>query len=1709
MDDDNLDELVAHSPGPDGPPPVGSSELASDAEESSNGQSGDSEDDTGSEQDDDTDGEETEGLSEEEDLEDRSGSEDSEDGVEMATAAVKTQGKLDAGSAQNSDDDAESCPICLNAFRDQAVGTPETCAHYFCLDCIIEWSRNANSCPVDRTIFKCICIRAQFNGKILKKIPVENTRACETEEEDPTFCEVCGRSDREDRLLLCDGCDAGYHMECLDPPLQEVPVDEWFCPECAVPGVDTTHDAVPVSDEEVSLLLADVVPTTSRLRPRVGRTRAIARTRQSERVRATVNRNRISSARRVQHVPRYLMSSLLDETIEAVATGLSTAVYQRPLTPRIPAKRKRKAGRRKKVLGRKKTRSRSSVKSKSGSTRAKKRQHRVRKTKGRKLKNEVTARSRIARTLGLRRPVRGASIPSVCKPVDPCLGLMRADIGAASLSLFGDPYELDPFDSNEEQSADPPSPLSAKRRVLSRSALQSHQPVARPVAMGLSRRQLPAVAPEPSVEEAPVPDLLGSILSGQSLLMMSSADVVIHRDGSLSAKRAAPVSLQRNSVTQSREESRLRDNLQPGVPPSESVSSGLLGDRQPNSGPSCGDRTALRCLPARMVQTPVRSDSPLTPRSGLSGNLSDESRPSWKHSNSPRLNGSNIRVGSASTKMVTHHSFPPKNGVPGHPQRTGPRRPDFSKLPRIPKIRRPGSDGVQDPASASGQTVELPSTCISRLTGREGPGQPVRGRVDREPSSSGPQETGSHTSGSRPPAPSSHSSLAALGPSRGKGIGSSFESFRINIPGNAAHCSQLSSPGFCNTFRPVDSKVQRKESPSPLFSIKKPKRLTSEIYDPFDPTGSDSSPPSSSPESLGPGLLPSEITRTISINSPKAPAFQTVRCVTSYRVESIFGTEMESEAEPQAPGEPVSGMSELLSKGPTEGASDFEQEGLGEIEPMAIQSSTARAQRPSPSDPWDEEEGSCTPFFGSEERTVTCVTVEEPGVPPSPDAPQITTHRIVEFRASSRSRSTSSSRSRKKTKKKKKVVREHRRTRSSTRSGSRDRTSHSVSPVAEEHARRHRAKTKSRRSSSDRASSQDRAKRRKDRDDRDREHRRGPWGHSRTWRKSRSRSGSPGSSSCERHESRRRKRRHSGSRARGKDCSPHSSLERDRRHKHRERSRERMDKKESVTRSRERRRWRSRSPSLEHRPRRPHSREKRPHSPEKKEAVREVSPVPAPQGEPGQDGDHSIKPPVSEVSILPEVVSVLPEVVSVLPAVVEADLKPPGVPPVLAEPVACVPEDLDYGDSVEAGHVFEDFSNEAIFIQLDDMSSPPSPESTDSSPERDFPPNPILPPASLPQDSTLPTIQREVLATHSEGISKPIPQALAPSDQCLLRQDTVETTVTPLSTPAVVPTGQDSPMLTGRGCEAVRPKDAVAQAPLLRSRTLVKRVTWNLQEAEDSTPVLDKDPRLTTRHPHSLSVGSSGTPLQRPQRPQEGVWDAEDRALIGFQQAPFSELPPPIHVLQESGLPDADPSQPPGAPRAEGLPAVGTLHSAGGILAQVYSPNMPPPLAQPSSILPYALVSQPSVQLMLQGTLPLAGCGTAQSLAPVPTMPATASELAVPNTNNSEERTATPKTAAEKTKKEEYMKKLHMQERAVEEVKLAIKPFYQKREVTKEEYKDILRKAVQKICHSKSGEINPVKVANLVKAYVDKYRHMRRHKKAEAGEEPPTQGAET
>nr|XP_060636758.1 splicing factor, arginine/serine-rich 19 [Anolis sagrei ordinatus] len=161
--------------------------------------------------------------------------------------------------------------------------------------------------------------------------------------------------------------------------------------------------------------------------------------------------------------------------------------------------------------------------------------------------------------------------------------------------------------------------------------------------------------------------------------------------------------------------------------------------------------------------------------------------------------------------------------------------------------------------------------------------------------------------------------------------------------------------------------------------------------------------------------------------------------------------------------------------------------------------------------------------------------------------------------------------------------------------------------------------------------------------------------------------------------------------------------------------------------------------------------------------------------------------------------------------------------------------------------------------------------------------------------------------------------------------------------------------------------------------------------------------------------------------------------------------------------------------------------------ASLGPPQPPAPPTHP----PPSHLAAPPVSYLLQGSVPLGGCGSTPGT-PTGVLPGNLSQTSAgpPSSGIFASSSATDlgSTSSEgRGDSDKYLKKLHTQERAVEEVKLAIKPYYQKKEITKEEYKDILRKAVHKICHSKSGEINPVKVNNLVKAYVQRYKYFRKH----------------
>ncbi|KAF7794096.1 hypothetical protein EIP86_005226, partial [Pleurotus ostreatoroseus] len=45
-------------------------------------------------------------------------------------------------------------------------------------------------------------------------------------------CEICQKKDRGEEMLMCDGCDCGFHIFRLDPALSTISKGQWFCYVC-------------------------------------------------------------------------------------------------------------------------------------------------------------------------------------------------------------------------------------------------------------------------------------------------------------------------------------------------------------------------------------------------------------------------------------------------------------------------------------------------------------------------------------------------------------------------------------------------------------------------------------------------------------------------------------------------------------------------------------------------------------------------------------------------------------------------------------------------------------------------------------------------------------------------------------------------------------------------------------------------------------------------------------------------------------------------------------------------------------------------------------------------------------------------------------------------------------------------------------------------------------------------------------------------------------------------------------------------------------------------------------------------------------------------------------------------------------------------------------------------------------------------------------
>ncbi|XP_017578005.2 PHD and RING finger domain-containing protein 1 isoform X1 [Pygocentrus nattereri] len=1795
-----------------------SQEGATDSEED------DEDDDDASVDRDDEDGEEEDGED--------SGHEDAEKDLEGAVGSTSTD-----LAGLSSDEDAEKCPICLNSFHEQPVATPESCMHYFCLDCILEWAKNANSCPVDRIVFSNILLRKCFGGKVQKTIMVQKTVKAGQEEQvdldlEQTSCEVCGGSDREDRLLLCDGCDAGYHMECLTPPLDAVPVEEWFCPECAPNNHNTRRERS--SEDESSIL-----PTTSRSwLPTSRPTRAIARTQHSERVRANINRHRITQARTAAQIaPRYLMQSTwLDETINAVVAGLNTAVYVRDLTPRPRPRRRRRTVKRRKTKKEGKA-----TGGKTASTGVKRRKRRVRRTKSRKKlvqKMKTTTRGRIARSLGIKKPVRSSSIPSVYRPSEQTLGSMRADIGAASLSIYGDPFDLDPFDDESEETQQAPTPsslLEAKRRGLSRSALRSHQPVARPISAGLPSRRGQGIPQVQEVAEAaPVPDLLGSILSGQSMLLMDSSDVIINRDGSLKATKPVSLSLPRTSISGSSASEETRSTPSTEASPFKSARQPASSSLSPSAPPLQRRSSHSSPLPCPAPMTPVSPSSPtsLTPspvlgQSRLHTPVPHRPVPSHPAGTEQSQWGTCAFRGQTPTRIQSGASDA-RCGVRGDaPQQPPAKKPppkpvwlDVSGLPRIPKIKRESSSAVHGSSGSNGNN--LPASSMTSLAGDKGREHTVdqqRASVSQSRAvdsqrhrlhSAGPSSSFSNSFS----APSSSASVT----SNSRPSSSSAISFRISTSGNPWHARRLSAPEQALPVKDESAKKAQKDKQKLLTSHSQAKKpsVKSEIYDPFNPTGSDSSEseaeidcPEMEPRSsvsMQPAVEQTEgpvhqikaepmdmdspveeehSEMFVQVKNEPAPFKEDPWSLPSDQLASghmqmqsgslsavMAYSESPAMSDSESSGTPESPFTKALGRSRSSSTSSHHSDNKVKMEVKA-----EPEDEPSPVQPKCKSEpdvpkgnGLCeVPSLASssdvsskskQQEISPCPKPEEEGrqsesASQSPNSKELercnkkNKHSRSEerrhspsrspCRRQSRSRSKEKRRSRSRSKEKRRSrsrSKERRRSRSRSKERRRSRSrskerrrSRSRSKERKRSRSRSKERKRSRSRSKERRRSRSRSKERRQSRSRSKEKRRS---RSRSKEKRRSRSRSK---EKRRSRSRSRERRHSHLRDRRRSTRS-SSNESSRKRKAKRDSHERYDgrlkdghkrskdkkrsRSHSQSRSRSRSRERRREQTSSHRSSSAsrdggEARPKRKRSRSTSRDRKRRADVP--------ESSHQKERSTNKSTISTSVEATVPNHSLIKNALALKGKKDSGGNEcetrisVVSVKVQSEPSSPGYSTLIEGSKNPEEITKETPLISV-------------SNKPYEVKPKEIKQETIWPLDEVRePQLQIDIKEEREESYELcqelKNPEEIKIEDMTTTTEKSEEFSEISLSN-ASTPRNQTGYSL---------PQDEKSTNDTFDSSIQVKiEQIWpdddddddgggddpysdnaliiNLCPADPAPMVCKKEPDGESPSlPVVAKEEMEVEPLQAPCLVKQEPVDSSDEDInvdylidnldfIKKEMKEGSVTDPAGAVEPQTDLQEVSTESK--QEMESSLVVAGTKAKSQGkrVTWNIQEPEGP----QPEKMSKLALFK---LKLKQEGSRKAASTSftydSSQESATVqvgakPTVTSLNPPAQGGRSNSGQRGSKSHKEELlqDPQQKDKYMKKLHMQERAIEEVKLAIKPFYQKRDITKEEYKEILRKAVQKVCHSKSGEINPVKVANLVKAYVDKYKHARKHHKS-------------
>ncbi|CAH1422373.1 unnamed protein product [Lactuca virosa] len=167
--------------------------------------------------------------------------------LSSASPSPSPSSKGKSKAVKEEDDDSlwdqqlDTCGVCLLEEGMSRRGFIDSCDHYFCFVCIMEWAKVESRCPICKRRFSTI--RRPQDGVFLSErivnVPVRdqvyyhngNATLTPSDPYSQVKCSICSLSSDDHLLLLCDLCDSASHSYCVGLGAT-VPEGDWFCQDC-------------------------------------------------------------------------------------------------------------------------------------------------------------------------------------------------------------------------------------------------------------------------------------------------------------------------------------------------------------------------------------------------------------------------------------------------------------------------------------------------------------------------------------------------------------------------------------------------------------------------------------------------------------------------------------------------------------------------------------------------------------------------------------------------------------------------------------------------------------------------------------------------------------------------------------------------------------------------------------------------------------------------------------------------------------------------------------------------------------------------------------------------------------------------------------------------------------------------------------------------------------------------------------------------------------------------------------------------------------------------------------------------------------------------------------------------------------------------------------------------------------------------------------